>query len=111
MPFPGASRQRCSNCDNRPIPKLPNPDPKNYKFLDVKQIKNHLAVKLHYPDSINYEGNKIMVYRNTTLIELVNQKAIDPHFSSVAGAISPFARFEPTDEGWAHALLLAEGLK
>ena len=36
---------------------------------------------------------------------------VDPHFSSNNGyGMSPYARFEPTDEGWRMALRLCEML-
>ena len=83
---------------NSPSEKNPNPD--NYKVLDHLQEKNNLMVKINYPDCDNYEGDKILIYKNTSLYDLINQKHIDPHFSNNKTFKSPFIRLEPTDEGW-----------
>lgn len=83
---------------------LPNPNPNNYTILDKVRIGKHLVIKIQYHDCTNYEGVKILLYRNTTLLSLVKQKAIDPHFSNNKKYKSPFARFEPTEEGWETAI-------
>jgi len=78
-----------------------NPDPSNWKIVKAKEIGNYLILKMNYPDCTNYEGNKILVFENVTMIDLVNQKAIDPHFFPANKSVkSPVARFEPTDRGW-----------
>jgi hypothetical protein len=93
-----------------PPPALPNPKPDNFKFVQVQEVKNHIVVKVNYPDANNYEGNKVMLYRNAKLIDLVNQKTLDPHFSNSKKMLSPFARFEPTEDGWKAAITLAGAL-
>lgn len=87
--------------------RLPNPDPANWKIERVEQIGPNLAIELAYPDCKNFEGKKVMVYLNTTLVDLVNQKKIDPHFSNDKKLKSPFARFEPTKDGWEMAVHIA----
>jgi len=84
-----------------------NPDPSNYKIIDSIQFENALVVSIKYPNCTNYEGNKILVYLNTTLEELKAQKHIDPHFFESKKFKAPFARFEPTMLGWEAALRLA----
>ena len=64
-------------------------------------------VRINYPDCHNYEGNKILVFLDTTREELEKQKAIDPHFSDNPDFISPVARFEPTVRGLVMAQHLA----
>lgn len=76
-----------------------NPNPARYTLKYAEQIGNYLIVKIQYPDCMNYEGLKIMVYRNVTVEDLLKQKLIDPHFSDNYDWISPLARFEPTDWG------------
>ena len=79
----------------------PNPDPKNYKILRYKESNAGLLVEIKYPDCTNYEGRKILLYAaGTTLLDLVNQGSIDPHFSNNKKFKSPIARFEPTTAGW-----------
>lgn len=80
-----------------------DPDPKNYKLLDALEQRGYLILKIQYPNCTHYEGIKILVFKNK-LINLVNQKFIDPHFIDDKSIISPIARFEPTAEGWANAI-------
>lgn len=85
------------------VKKDPNPNPSNWKLLKVEEVNGFLIVHLNYPDCTNYEGNKILVFKNLTLVDLVNQRLIDPHFFKDSKYKSPIARFEPTAEGWAMA--------
>jgi len=78
----------------------PVPDAKNFIIGGSVEYKGHLLVEIKYPDCINYEGNKILLYMNTTLKELKKQKYLDPHFSDKLGYLSPIARFVPTPYGW-----------
>jgi hypothetical protein len=77
-----------------------NPDPSNYKIIRYLEDINYLIVMVQYPDCTNYEGKKILVYKNCTIKNLLKQKSIDPHFSENKEYYSPFARFEPTEKGW-----------
>ena len=79
---------------------LPNPDPKNFKIIKANQNGRFLLILINYPDCTNYEGNKILLYENTTIYDLIEQESIDPHFSNNPKKYSPVARFEPTDYGW-----------
>ncbi len=88
---------------------LPNPKPDNYKLVRSEVVKNHLVIELKYLDCTNYEGRKIMVYK-CTLNELMKQKLIDPHFCDNENYFSPIARFEPTEQGWSNACVLANCL-
>lgn len=81
-----------------------NPDPKNYKIIKHLKRENFLAVLINYPDCINYEGNKILIFENCTLNDLKEQNLIDPHFSNNKKFHSPIMRLEPTDKGWSRAL-------
>jgi hypothetical protein len=88
-----------------------NPDPNNYQLVKAEEKNGYLVVMIKYPDCTNYEGNKILVFKNLTLLQLVNQKLIDPHFFPADKKFqSPVARFVPTDEGWNMALALVEVL-
>lgn len=97
-----------SSYDRGYVARSNNPDPKNYKIIKAEEVKGVLILWLKYPDCSNYEGNKVLVFaRGITLIDLVNQKSIDPHFSNNTNFISPVARFEPTERGWNWAVSLA----
>jgi hypothetical protein len=81
-----------------------NPDPENYKIIKSTYVKNYLIILINYPDCTNYEGNKILLFKNCLLENLRKQKIIDPHFSNNKKYYSPIARFEPTDAGWEMAV-------
>jgi hypothetical protein len=68
------------------------------------------VLKARYPDCTNYEGLKVLLFKNTTIEEVYRQKHLDPHFTNNRNVIAPFARFEPTREGWDAAVMLAERL-
>lgn len=77
------------------------PDPKKYRILREKRINDFLIIKINYTDCINYEGNKILVFKNCKILDLVQQEhGIDPHFSENEKLLSPVARFRPDEEGW-----------
>lgn len=82
----------------------PNPNPKVWKIIKYKQLKDFLVVKIKYPNCTNYEGNKVLVFKGISLNTLISQKEIDPHFSENKNKYSPIARFEPTEEGWIMAI-------
>jgi len=46
-----------------------NPDPLNFKIIKHLEINNNLIVWINYPDSVNYEGNKILVFKITKTIK------------------------------------------
>ena len=81
-----------------------NPNPDKYEIIKSISIGSWLIIEIKYLDCFNYEGKKILVYKDTKLSQLMNQKHIDPHFSENKKFLSPFARFEPTDEGWNSAV-------
>ena len=111
--FSSSSRSRkISSIDiiQNATPNLPNPNPANYKILRSEQIDNYLVVEIQYLDCINYEGKKILVYRDCTLDKLKKQKLIDPHFCENKNFLSPIVRFEPTDDGWENALKFINAL-
>tara|TARA_R110000868_G_scaffold76573_3_gene220125 strand:- start:7085 stop:7492 length:408 start_codon:yes stop_codon:yes gene_type:complete len=87
---------------------ISTPDPSKYDVMKIKQVGDCTMLTLRYHEATNYEGNKTLVFRGTTYDELLktNGGVIDPHFSTNTGMISPFARFEPTDDGWQMAFRL-----
>lgn len=89
--------------------EFPNPDPSNWQHRRSIEIGKYLIVELRYPDCTNFEGNKIMMYQNVGLRDLLAQERIDPHFAENAKT-SPIARFPPTKEGWNLAMKLANTL-
>jgi hypothetical protein len=91
-----------------PVQNL-NPDPKNFIIEKIDPtFVNFMIVLVKYPNCTNYKGKKILVYQNLSLVDFMNLKAIDPHFSE--SGISPIARFAPTDEGWAMAVAFVNAI-
>ena len=65
-------------------------------------------MKINYPDCTTFEGNKVLMFNNVSIDDILLQKDIDPHFSSSVKYIHPFARFEPTVHGWKIACIVAQ---
>ena len=87
--------------DSRPSKEINgNPNPRNCKIIECYQNAKYLLVKVNYPDCTNFEGDKILLYENCTIEQLIAQGSIDPHFSNNKKYLSPIARFEPTKEGF-----------
>ena len=84
--------------------RLPNPNPARFEILRAVTIGPALIVEVHYPDCINYEGRKILLFAEMTVDELRAKKTLDPHFTPGGG---PVARFEPTSVGWELAVRCA----
>ena len=87
------SRDDSSDCS-------PNPDPARYKIVKSKEVSPYLILFINYPDCENYEGNKILLFKDVTMDHLLEQKLIDPHFSDAKDKFSPTARFVPSEDGW-----------
>lgn len=74
-------------------------------------------MKVQYPNCRRcaYEGVKVLVFANTTAMDALKWKRIDPHFRDPklkglnTEAPSPLARFPASAEGWADALAYAQG--
>ncbi len=80
-----------------------NPNPARFKLLRVERAKRFVVALVEYPDSLNYEGRKILVFENTTVAEVKSQKTLDPHFCDSGRHLSPVARFVPSGKGWKYA--------
>lgn len=97
-------------CGNRVEEKIveklvypPNqPDPRNFRIINRFSANSvvHL-LEVVYPNATNYEGRKIILYKDVWLKTILNSKELDPHFLNTPGVLAPFARFKPDVEGWA----------
>ena len=83
--------------------KLPNPNPYNFEIIRTKQLDNFLVAEINYPECVNYEGRKILVFENIDIVSLMDSDFIDPHFCDKSHD-SPISRFEPTERGWNWAI-------
>lgn len=86
------------------------PDAMNYEVNDVFEHGRFLVLKVTYPSCKNcsYEGTKIMVFENVSLVTAIKWKKIDPHFRAESPvtpyeAPSPIARFPASEQGWEDA--------
>lgn len=86
-----------------------NPDPRNFKVEQVFVVGPHIVAVIRYPNCTNYEGLKVMLFKNLPLDQFSNLKWIDPHFCD-GKHVSPFARFEPTQTGVDMAVFVAKNL-
>jgi hypothetical protein len=85
---------------------VPNPDPRRFVITRVQAAGSFTVVEAHYEGVTNYEGRKIMVCAYPEKV-IRSRHVLDPHFCDSVHHVSPFARFEPTKEGWAAAVDLA----
>lgn len=90
------------------------PDNTKFKIEDIQEVEKHLVIKVSYLNckTCSYEGNKVLVYLNTSITSVLKWRIIDPHFSdkkpsSVKEAPSPNARFPASNDGWKDAISFA----
>jgi len=104
----GSIRKNGNNWNEEKISEF-DPNPSKFNITRIEQIGSNVVVMINYPNCKNYEGNKILVFKHQKVDEIKNLKEIDPHFTEEK-VIKPFARFEPTEEGWSHAIYLSNVL-
>lgn len=78
------------------------PDTKAWKLIRFQEStdKKSVLIEVKFDRVQNFNGLKILLFRNCTLVDLINQKEIDPHFLNNNKLKYPIARFSPTEEGW-----------
>ncbi len=86
-----------------------NPDPRRFFIVKIESVGRWVVAMIDYPDCTNFEGMKILVWRGVSRYDIENALWIDPHFTE--GHLSPFARFKPTDAGWAAALQMCHAIE
>jgi hypothetical protein len=99
----GMYKKRCRMGPCNPQALAPNP--LNFKFTRVMQVGGHTVAEIRYPDCKNYEGLKVLLFKETDAAQLMKREHIDPHFGHTLNA--PFARFTPAAGGWDAAVRLA----
>ena len=108
----------CSNCE--PVSEnttesrrtaYSNPDPSNFVIEKIESVGKFIIVRIYYPDSTNFEGKKIVVYKDRAISEIIQATKLDPHFCDDKNHISPIARFEPTNRGWRYAVSFCKNVK
>jgi len=98
----------------RKLEKTNSLQPRADKYTIIKtfEVGDHCVLELQYKKCTNYEGRKILVFKNIHLPELLerNSRLIDPHFSENTDYVSPVARFEPTEDGIEMAIQFARNI-
>ena len=69
------------------------PDPGDFRILKVIENSKYTLALIHYPNCVNCDGNKVLVYEGKIGQALLNEGKIDPHFEYEG--LSPIARFRP----------------
>ncbi len=88
-----------------------NPDPLLYTIKKHARVNSFLIVRVKYCGCTNFEGMKILVFKDATMDQLLAQRTIDPHFSDSEKFIHPVARFVPTVEGMKMAVSFCKNYK
>ena len=70
-------------------------DPKVIQINDAIRIGNFTIVDVIYEEYINFDGRKILVFKDFDYLKLFDEH-LDPHFLEDNNLV---ARFVPTDEG------------
>ena len=83
------------------------PDPTKFTIVKKVIVNGYPILWVYYPDVVNYEGSKILMYEKNFNLDLIKDR-IDPHFFTEGD--SPIARFVPTKQGIKMAILLAKKL-
>ena len=75
-----------------------DPNPHKFIILDYIEKSGGILVKIQYPNCTNYEGIKILLFKDKNIKQIRALDTLDPHF--LKNDSSLIARFVPTDEGW-----------
>lgn len=81
-------------------------DASQFEIESYEEMTPYLILKVTYPSCKNcsFEGTKLMVFKDVSLLRVMQWKKIDPHFRDKEpedkfAAPSPVARFPATAEG------------
>ena len=88
-------------------PQPPEPNPKQFKILNLHEINGWTVAIIHYPGCTTHKGKKCLVFACDAKT-VRNQAILDPHFLERNDRLSPVARFEPTKRGIALAKKLCQ---
>jgi hypothetical protein len=73
------------------------PDPLQFNIHEVYAHSRYLLAIVKYPGCTNFEGTKLLVFRDMDEKTLRGLRSLDPHFER--SPTSPIARFVPTPYG------------
>lgn len=78
-----------------------DPIPSRFVIDEIEQVGMYVIATITYPNCTNFEGRKLVVFRDATVQEIKQLNTIDPHFYEDSKII---ARFAPTHDGYKMAL-------
>lgn len=78
--------------------EYPSPDPNHFKIVKAELMGRYILAWINYPNCKNFEGDKILVFKDLSIKKLQELKTLDPHFTK--SPKSPIARFKPTPQMW-----------
>lgn len=101
-----------SNLESTEIYDYCKVDPTKYRILREKRVKDFIILKLAYILDSDNQNTKILLFKNCTLLDIIQQKnGIHPEFFNNEEIINPVAIFKPDEEGWKMAEYLVENFK
>lgn len=80
------------------------PHPEVFQVLECSEGSNFLYVVVKYPHCTNFQGEKVLVMKDTSKMDILLMKVLDPHFYEDNKIV---ARFKPDEEGKKLAKTLA----
>ena len=80
------------------------PHPEVFQVLECSEGTNYLYVVAKYPHCTNFDGEKVLLMKDTSKTDVLLMKALDPHFYEDNKIV---ARFRPDEEGKILAKILA----
>lgn len=92
-----SSREQSVPCGNNRLQPT-DPNPQKFEITKYWCMGEFVVLMVNYPNCTNYEGNKILVFKNIKLSTIRSWSSLDPHF--LDDGQSPIARFKPDGEGW-----------
>lgn len=109
----------CSRLSTELAQRPGNPDPKNYRVINVMKVGDYIVARVVYPTCKDYERNKILVYegkdheylKRCNLAQTGDRPPLDPHFCDNKDHPSPIARFQPGKKGLKMALTFCRSHK
>ena len=73
-----------------------NPDPVNFVIDNVISTKDYLLAIVTYPNCTNFDGQKYILFKGLSELELFEMDTLDPHFFPENKIV---ARLKPNEEG------------
>lgn len=100
-----SSSLRAQACQAAGVPPVsPDPDPKRFTILKRQWCTCHNVLLVHYEGCTTFGGNKVLLVRGRSS-EQTDTAELDPHLLGPPHPV--MARFEPTRQGWAMAVMCA----